>query len=103
MLEQELAFYADRVDYFDHGKVGRDFVRSDVQNYYKRWPERKYDLLDVKVLPAKGEERVVRFRIAFKVKNQRHSVSGKTDNTFRVREKDGELKFTAVKEKRLRQ
>ncbi|HEX8312040.1 MAG TPA: peptidoglycan-binding domain-containing protein, partial [Chthoniobacteraceae bacterium] len=36
--DQELGFYADQVDYFDHGKVGRDFIENDVQNYRKRWP-----------------------------------------------------------------
>jgi peptidoglycan hydrolase-like protein with peptidoglycan-binding domain len=101
-LQQELRFYSDRVDYFDHGKVDLGFVRKDVQNYHDRWPERDYELLSLQVLPGKGGERVVRFRIAFKVKNQRHSVSGKTENTFRIREEGGELKFTALKEKRLR-
>ncbi|HEX8296994.1 MAG TPA: peptidoglycan-binding protein, partial [Chthoniobacteraceae bacterium] len=35
-LASELAFYADRVNYFDHGTVGRDFIQRDVQRYYKR-------------------------------------------------------------------
>ena len=36
--------------YFDHGTVDLAFVKRDVAAYYKRWPERTYELLELRVL-----------------------------------------------------
>ena len=102
-LPAEMAFYADRMNYFDHGTVGRDFVQKDVRNYYKRWPERDYELLDLKVAKTAPGQAVVKFRIAFRVKNPQHEVKGKTDNTFTVRQAGEELKFESLKERALRE
>jgi hypothetical protein len=33
-----LAFYDERVDYFDQKNAGKDFIRKDKQAYYRRWP-----------------------------------------------------------------
>jgi peptidoglycan hydrolase-like protein with peptidoglycan-binding domain len=47
--DKELGLYADGIEYFDHGKVDRRFVEKDVRRYYRRWPERKYTLLQMQV------------------------------------------------------
>ena len=51
-LQQEMAFYADTMHYFDQGTVGRDFVERDVKRYYKRWPHRDYTLLSLTAIAA---------------------------------------------------
>jgi hypothetical protein len=33
-----LDFYADQVDYYDKGRVGRAYIRQDKGYYFKRWP-----------------------------------------------------------------
>ncbi len=38
----EMAFYGDRVDYFDEGIVDRPFIARDVTRYDHRWPERQF-------------------------------------------------------------
>ena len=38
----ELSFYADKVDYFDKGIVGRAFIAQDIQKYASRWPRRRF-------------------------------------------------------------
>jgi MFS family permease len=38
----EASFYADKVDYFDNGKVTKTFVEQDLQKYNRRWPQRRY-------------------------------------------------------------
>ena len=38
----ELPFYADRVDYFNHGVVNLGFITQDIQKYASRWPLRRY-------------------------------------------------------------
>jgi peptidoglycan hydrolase-like protein with peptidoglycan-binding domain len=102
-LNAELQFYADRVNYFDHGSVDRAFIAKDVQRFYERWPQRQYDLLDFKITKARGEERDVSFRIAFRYKNSRQSVAGRTQNFFKVRQDADGLHFTSLREQRVRE
>lgn len=37
--------YADRVDYYDRGVVGRDAIHEDKSAYLRRWPQRQYQLV----------------------------------------------------------
>lgn len=101
-LKAELAFYDDQMVYFDHGKVRRDFVRKDVQRYYERWPERRYELLQVHATPRSGGEVDLRFLLSFDLKRKGDTARGRTDNLFRVRLSPEGPKFTMLKEKRLR-
>jgi hypothetical protein len=101
-LSDETAYYADRVKYFDHGTVDRNFIERDVSAFYRRWPERKYRLLDVKVLHSSEDESLVRFRIAFHYRSPEHVVSGKTDNFFTIQQTRAGMKFTSMREQRLR-
>lgn len=102
-LSAEMAFYADRVDYFDHGVVNRDFIAKDVGHYYRRWPRRDFKLLDFKLSKAAGDELEVKFRISFRVANAEHTVPGRTANTFKIHRKDGEMRFVSLREQRLRE
>jgi hypothetical protein len=100
-ISSELGFYSNKVKYFDEGLVDRRFIEKDIAGFYRRWPERSYQLLDFKVLPAGGDAAVVKFRIAYQYRNAKHAVSGKTDNTFTI-ERDGErLSFNALHEWRV--
>lgn len=105
-LASEMAFYAERVDYFDHGVVDRRFMEKDIGgNYYKRWPQRRYKLLAVRVAPpAAGEEEItVRFRMRFDVKSAKGAATGQTDNTFKIqRGDDGKMRFVSMRERRVR-
>jgi hypothetical protein len=102
-LASEMAFYADKVKYFDHGTVTRSFIERDVAAFYKRWPSRSYELLDFKVLHQDGDQATVKFRIAFNYRGARHKVAGKTDNVFAIQRKGEQMKFTAMREQRLRE
>jgi len=101
-LSSELTFYADRVSYFDHGDVSRDFIAKDVSRYYKRWPQRDYELLEFKVGAFRENEVEVKFRIGFQVKSPSHRASGKTVNVFKIRQTGDELRFVSLKEQRIR-
>jgi len=98
----ELDFYADRVAYFDHGTVGREFIEKDVRNYYRRWPQRAYELRECKLLKASGAEAQVQFKIGFLYKNPEHTVRGQTVNTFKASQQKGAWRFTSLKEQRVR-
>jgi peptidoglycan hydrolase-like protein with peptidoglycan-binding domain len=101
-LAAEMRYYGDRLNYFDHGVVDRKFVERDVAAFYKRWPQRKYELLEFKVLQSRGDAAVVKFRISFRYRSPRHDVDGKTDNVFAIRATGGRLRFTSLREQRLR-
>jgi hypothetical protein len=101
----QVAYYAYPVEYFDHGAVSRAFVTKDTRNYVKRWPRRKYTLTQpVKFFAAeKKSETRVEFIIAFNVKNETHSVTGKTRNFWTIKPENGALKIVSIREERLHQ
>ncbi|MDQ6654631.1 MAG: peptidoglycan-binding protein [Verrucomicrobiota bacterium] len=103
-IAAQTRYFSYPVDYFDHGFVNADFVRKDVTNYCKRWPERKYMLTEpVTFAAGSGDgETIVEFPIAFSVRNQRHSVAGRTKNTWHVRPEGDDLKIISIREQRLR-
>ena len=103
----ELLFYSDRVAYYDEGSVDHAYIARDVGRYDRRWPERRFTLLDPVELSASPDgdpdKFVVNFRYTFNVKNSRYSVGGKTDNVWTVsgHEPDG-WKIVSMKEQRVR-
>jgi len=102
-LSDETAYYADKVKYFDNGVVDRHFIERDVAAFYKHWPERQYELLDFKVLNAGEDRATVKFRIAFHYRSPQHTVSGRTDNVFTIAKAGDQMKFTALREQRIRE
>ena len=101
-MDAELGYYADRVNYFDHGTVSREFIEKDVLRYRKRWPSRDYQLLDLDVAEVGENDLQVKFRIAYQVKSPEHKASGRTLNTFRIRRAGDEMRLVALKEQRVR-
>src|SRR3954454_5427221 len=61
--EDELGFYADRVEYYDHGVVDKEYIRNELAVYLQRWPTRKYSLGDSLRVQHKGNTTIVRTRV----------------------------------------
>ena len=103
-IPAQTRYFGYPVEYFDHGRVGPEFVEKDVVNYCKRWPERKYMLTDpVTFAAAEAEgETLIEFPTAFSVRNKKHAVDGRTKNIWRVRSEGDQLKIVAIREERLR-
>ncbi len=103
-LQTEMSYYAEPVDYFDQGIVDLRFVERDVQNYYKRWPTRKYELTSFAAAPSEKHPGQIetKFRIRFSVKNAEHSVSGMTDNVFMLKPDGTNFKIVSMREQRVR-
>jgi hypothetical protein len=102
-VEAQTRYFTYPVEYFDHGRVGNEFVRKDVANYLKRWPERKYTLTEpVTFVAAPNEgETMVEFVIDFHVRNKQHNASGRTRNYWVIRPEAEELKIVSIREQRL--
>jgi hypothetical protein len=43
-VEAIIPCYAERVIYFDHGIVDRDFIRQDKETYFRHWPTARYEI-----------------------------------------------------------
>ena len=101
--EREVGFYADRVDYFDSGKVDRDFIRRDQANYYRKWPSRNFKLTNQPEVEVVGDDTAtVRFRLQYALRNDEQSAKGETENLVRVRRTDGGLKIVSIRERRVK-
>jgi hypothetical protein len=98
----EVAHYAESVDYFDSGKVSRDFVRKEQARYYRRWPERQFKLLAQPQIERKSNDSAtVRFRVAYALRGDGEKASGRTENVVRVRREGSALRIVAIRERKL--
>src|SRR5205085_9570215 len=100
--EREVGYYDDKVEYFDSGKVSRDFIRKDQASYYHRWPSRDFKLLGPpQIEQVAGESATVRFRIRYAVRGDSGSATGETENLVRLRKTDGGWTIAAIRERKI--
>lgn len=100
--EEEVSFFADRVDYFDSGKVNRRFIEKDQRNYYRRWTSRKFDLIDEpEVLRSSGDSATVRFRVRYALRNKTSSSQGKVEEIVRLQRTGDGWKIAGIRERKL--
>jgi hypothetical protein len=103
--QDELEFYADRVDYFDHGMVDKAYIQNELAVYDQRWPERKYSMGDSMRVVKSGGKTIAKFRVAFQLANppRDRRASGRIDDTFGIaRRGDSSLEIVSVREARVR-
>jgi len=102
--DDELAFYAERVEYFDHGAVDRAYIKNELAVYDQRWPTRKYTIGDSIRVVREGNNTIAKVRVAFQVANTEHNrnASGRTDDTFNLAKRGDSLEIVAIKEARVR-
>lgn len=102
--EDELGFYADRVEYFDHGAVNKPYIRNELAVYDQRWPSRSYTMGDSLRVVRAGTNTIVKVRIAFQVANppNQRKASGRTDDTFSLAKRGDSLEIVSIKEARVR-
>lgn len=102
--QDELAFYADRVAYYDHGAVDKSYIGNELAVYNQRWPDRKYAMGDSLRVIRSGTNTVARVRVAFQLANPAHNrkASGRTDDTFSFAKNGDALEIVSVKEARVR-
>ena len=102
--QDELAFYADRVEYFDHGAVDKAYIQNELAVYNQRWPSRRYSIGDsVRVIKG-GNNTIAKFRVAFTVANEPRDrkASGRTDDTIGLIKRGDSLQIISIKEARVR-
>ncbi len=102
--QDELAFYADRVEYFDHGAVDKAYIQNELAVYDQRWPNRKYSTGDSLRVIKGGNNTIAKFRVAFTVANEPRDrkASGRTDDTIGLIKRGDSLQIVSIKEARVR-
>lgn len=102
--QDELAFYGERVEYFDHGAVDKPYIQNELAVYNQRWPSRKYTMGDSLRVVRSGNNTLVKVRVTFEVANVAHNrkASGRTDDTFSLAKRGDSLEIVSVKEARVR-
>ena len=103
-VDLQVSYYGFPIQYFDHGKAGREFVETDTRNYIKRWPQRKYELVGpVKFMSGKNPgEFEVEFTIDFRVASGDRKAHGKTRNLWTILKDRENFKILMINEQRLR-
>ncbi|MEY2548792.1 MAG: hypothetical protein QOD64_1374 [Verrucomicrobiota bacterium] len=102
--DDELAFFAERVEYFDHGVVDRPYIKNELAVYDQRWPSRTYTLGDSLRIVRTGNNTVAQVRVNFQVANNEHNrkAGGRTDDTFNLAKRGDSLEIVSIKEARVR-
>jgi hypothetical protein len=107
-IAAQVRYFAYPVVYFDHGTKQSDFVTKDVENYVRRWPQRKYALLGPVSFFAGDEGTTnIEFTFSFEVRSDarktKTNAKGRAKHRWTIRSEGSELKIVAIKEQRLRE
>jgi peptidoglycan hydrolase-like protein with peptidoglycan-binding domain len=104
-VKRELKFYADKVNYYHNGIIDRRIIEQTLRRYHARWPTRRYTT-GAAISYSRNDKRgeiVMIFRVLFTLKDGRQTVSGQTDNRFRISAATVDPRITSIEEKRVRQ
>lgn len=97
----ETDFFADRVQYYDEGVIGREKIRKDLQRYAARWPERRFWLDgDITAEPQNGNRVRVTFPLRYELRNGGKHMSGKINKTVVLEPVGDDLQIVAVNERK---
>ena len=97
----ETDFFAERVQYYDEGVIGREKIRKDLQRYAARWPERSFWLDgDITAEPQNGNRVRVTFPLRYELRNGGKHSSGKINKTLVLKATGEDLQIVSVKERK---
>ena len=104
-VNDELAYYAPRVDYFAHGIVPKTYVRDRLAEYNQLWPQRKYTMDEDVTLTKRGDNTAATALVAYALSNpaQNRKADGKVNHTIVLaRTADSGFEIVGVQEQRVR-
>lgn len=102
-LNAMLSYYGERVDYYDRGVVDVEYIRKDLGYYFRNWDtiSSRLDGDVVVIVTDQHDARIVKFVSTFSVRNARKSISGKTENIWKIQRINNQLKIVDEKQKTL--
>jgi len=98
---EQAAMFAEPADYYEHGIVGREDIRRDVERYVRHWPYRHYTVSGIEYLSADpASDRIfVSYMVEFEVARGSRHVRGTARYGAVIRDVDGAPKVESIKEK----
>jgi peptidoglycan hydrolase-like protein with peptidoglycan-binding domain len=100
-IGSETDFFAERVQYYDEGVIGREKIRKDLQGYAARWPERRFWLDGDITVEPQNENRVrVTFPLRYDLRNGGKHSSGKINKTLVLEAAGDDLQIVSVNERK---
>jgi peptidoglycan hydrolase-like protein with peptidoglycan-binding domain len=97
----ETDFFAERVQYYDEGVIGREKIRKDLQRYAAHWPERSFWLDgDITAEPQNGNRVRVTFPLRYELRNGGKHSSGKINKTLVLEAAGDDLQIVSVNERK---
>lgn len=103
-LRRELAFYGDRVNYYNAGSIDRRIIERRIRDYYLQWPKRKHrvvNLISYRRDFRRGEIHLV-FRVRSSLKNKLHRVEADTENHVVINAATEDPRIISISEHRVR-
>ena len=104
-VNDDLAFYAPRVDYFAHGIVPKTYVRDRLLEYNENWPQRKYSMDEEITLSKRGDNTAATALVAHQLANPvlDRKADGKVNHTIVLaRQADSSFEIVGIQEQRSR-
>ena len=100
-VSDDLALFAPRVDYFNHGIVPKTSVRKALLDYNGKWPQRKY-VIDGDITHTKrGDNTAVSALVAYEFRDPAHDrrADGKANHTIVLaRQADSTFEIVGIQE-----
>jgi hypothetical protein len=102
-IEQELSFFATKVDYFDQGPKTLPQIRTDISTYRTRWPTRTYRLTRINQLTvdAATDSGVALYEFEYEVANGSKKRTGRGSTRVTIVSLSTNPKVTAVREEKI--
>jgi len=105
LVTDELAYYAPRVDYFNHGIVPKTYIRNQLLAYNETWPQRKYTMDEAITLTKRGDNTAATALVAYELANPaaNRKADGKVNHTLVLaRQADASFEIVGIQEQRVR-
>jgi len=89
--------FAPKVNYYKRGVITREAVLIEKSNYYKRWPRRRFELIEdsFRAEPGPGDTVEISFRYEFEVSNDKDTRSGIGFTTLGIGRSSGRFVITS--------
>jgi hypothetical protein len=99
--QEQLAFFADDVQYYDQGMIGKPAILRDVHRYVRHWPQRNYRVAKIDYInPDPDSDSVfVSYTIDFMVANRTRTIAGKARYGALISSLGNSPKIAAIQEK----
>ncbi len=103
-LDSLLYYYGDQVNYYGRGDVTKEYIRKDMGYYFKNWNTISCTLAsDIVIIDTdRPDTKIVRFTSHYAVENDKKSLAGHTDNTWKVQKTATGLKVIDQKQSIIR-